>query len=111
MVRGGKATPENLQAGTDQHASVPGLLGFSVQYAPGRSIRELVGFIPHRFISVTTRERLISAAATAGYTIRIVQSPGRGYHATVVTPYPLPEELARALSTVFDRMPNPASDT
>ncbi|MGH2410875.1 MAG: RHS repeat-associated core domain-containing protein, partial [Chloroflexota bacterium] len=68
IVRGGIATAKQLQVGTTQHALMPGLNGFSVQYAPGRSIQQLAaaGRFPNASISVTTVEQLEAAAAAAG---------------------------------------------
>jgi hypothetical protein len=86
------------------------LYGFSVQYPPGKTVTELAvaGKFRHVRISVTTDEALIAAGASAGYVVRIVQSPGGGYHHTVQVPFPLPWELAEALSAVFTQMANPA---
>jgi hypothetical protein len=110
VVRGGLASPENLQDGTSEHALVSGLYGFSVQYSPGKTIQELAaaGRFRNAQISVTTVEQLVAAAGGAGYKIAVVSSPGIGYHATVEVPDPLPDDLALALSNAFRRMPNPA---
>ena len=111
--RGGVATPRQLQAGTARHRGVPdppGLYGFSVQYHPGKTIQELAaaGRFRNAHISVTTNEALIAAGALVGYIVCIVQSPGAGYHHTVQVPFPLPWDVAVALSAVFTQMPNPA---
>jgi len=113
VVRGGVATPHQLQAGTGRHRGVPdppGLYGFSVQYRPGKTIQELAaaGRFRNAHISVTTNEALIAAGALVGYIVCIVQSPGAGYHHTVQVPFPLPWDVAVALSAVFTQMPNPA---
>ena len=113
VVRGGMATPSQLQAGTAQHRGVPdppGLCGFSVQYQPGKTIKELTvaGKFRNAQISVTTDTALVAAGVSAGYPVHIVKSPGVGYHHTVQVPFPLPLVLARALSAVFTQMPNPA---
>ena len=109
VVRGGTATEDQLKRGTLEHIRVPGLYGFSVQHQPGQTIDQLAsaGQFRNKQISVATAEALIAAAATAGYNIAIVKSPGRGYHHTVQTPYPLPDQLAAALSKAFTQMPNP----
>ena len=112
-MRGGIATPKQLQAGAGKHLGMPdppGLFGFSVQYQPGRTIAELAaaGRFRNAQISVTTEEQLIAASTQAGYAIRIVKSPGTGYHHTLQVPFPLPLDLAIALSGVFTQMPNPA---
>ncbi len=113
VVRGGLATPNQLQAGTGKHlgvAALPGLFGFSVQYQPGKTVAELA--VAGRFrnvqISFATVEELIAAGAAAGYAIAIVKSPGAGYHHTVRVPSPLPADLATALSRVFRQVPHPA---
>ena len=113
VVRGGVATPGQLQAGTAKHRGVPdppGLYGFSVQYQPGKTIQELTaaGKLRNAQISVTTGAALIAAGVSAGYPVHIVKSPGVGYHHTVQVPFPLPLELAGALSAIFTQMPNPA---
>lgn len=113
VVRGGVASANNLMNPntTREHLAVDGLFGFSVQYRPGLSIQQFAaaGQFPHAQISVTTDAVLLGAAAAAGFpTVRIVSSPGRGYHHTVEVPTPLPLVLAEALSTAFFQMPNPA---
>ena len=113
VVRGGVATPRQLQAGTARHRGVPdppGLYGFSVQYHPGKTIQELAaaGRFRNAQISVTTAEVLIAAGAVVGYTVGIIQSPGAGYHHTVQVPCPFSWDVAVALSAVFTQMPNPA---
>ena len=111
IVRGGVATPSQLQAGTARHRGIPGppgLFGFSVQYQPGKTIQELavVGRFRNAQISVTTEEELIAAGLAAGYSVKIVKSPGTGDHHTVQVPFPLPLDLAEALSAAFTQMPN-----
>src|SRR5919109_1418305 len=113
IVRGGVATPSQLQAGTARHRGVPdssGLYGFSVQYQPGKTTHELAvaGRFRNAQISVTTDAALVAAGVAAGYAISIVKSPGAGYHYTVQVPFPLPRDLAVALTAVFKQMPNPA---
>ena len=113
VVRGGMATPNQLQAGTAKHRGVPdppGLCGFSVQYQPGKSIQDLAvaGKFSNAHIRVTTDAALVAAGVSAGYPVNIVKSPGVGYHHTVQAPFPLPLVLASALSAVFTQMPNPA---
>jgi hypothetical protein len=113
VVRGGITTPSQLQAGAGRHLGVndrSGLFGFSVQYQPGKTIAELAtaGRFRNTLISVTTVEELIAAGGVVGCVISLVKSPGTGYHYTVQTPFPLPAELAVALSAVFQQSPNPA---
>lgn len=109
LVRGGVTTPQQLQNGTREHLQAPGIIGFSVQHQPGRSIEQLASAaqFPHAQISVTTVERLMAAGTAAGYNITVVKSPGRGFHHTVVVPAPLPDPLAQALSDAFEQAPNP----
>jgi hypothetical protein len=100
-----------LQRGAVEHLGVPGLFGFSVQRHRGRTVTELAlaGRFPHAQISVATVEQLMAAARGRGYRdVRIVASPGRGFHHTVIVPQPLPFDLADALSQVFAVQPNPA---
>jgi len=113
IVRGGVATPSQLQAGTTRHRGMPdppSLFGFSVQYQPGKTIQELAaaGRFRNAQISVTTEEELVAACLAAGYPVSIVKSPGVGYHHTAQVPCPLPLDLAQALSAGFTQMPNPA---
>jgi len=113
VVRGGIATPNQLQTGTGRHRGVadpPGLIGFSVQSQPGKTIEELAvaGRFRNAQISFSTVEELIAAGAAAGYAITIVKSPGAGYHHTVRVPSPVPTDLAAALSRVFRQVPHPA---
>jgi hypothetical protein len=88
----------------------PGLYGFSVQYQPGKTIEELTvaGKFRNAQISVTTDAALLAGGISAGYSVNIVQSPGGGYHHTVQVPFPLPWDLAEALSATFAQMSNPA---
>src|SRR5262244_1496831 len=113
VVRGGVATPSQLQAGTARHRGAPdapGLYGFSVHYQPGKTVHELAaaGRFRNAQISVTTDAALVAAGVAAGYAISIVKSPGAGYHYTGQVPFPLPLDLAVALSAVFRQRPNPA---
>ena len=113
VIRGGIATPSQLQAGTAKHRGVPepsDLYGFSVQYQPGKTIEELTvaGKFRNAQISVTIDVTLVAAGVSVGYPVHIVQSPGVGYHHTVQVPFPLPLDLAEALSAVFTQILNPA---
>ena len=113
VVRGGLATPSQLQAGTARHRGVPGppgLYGFSVQYQSGKTIQELAaaGRFRNAQISLTTDVALVAAGIAAGYAVSIVKSPGAGYHHTVQGPFPLSLDLAVALSAVFAQQLNPA---
>ena len=104
VVRAGVATPQQLKNGVDEHRRVPGLTGFSVQSAPGKTIEELAaaGRFPNAQISVTTVDALLAVY------VRVVKSPGEGYHHTAVTEDPLMSPHAEAISAVFKQLPNPA---
>ena len=103
VVRGGVATPRQLQWGVAEHAAVRGLVGFSVQSAEGKSVNELAraGRIPNRQISVAT------VGAVRGLGLDVVASPGIGFHATLTSPAPLPLAVAEALSRVLVVRANP----
>jgi hypothetical protein len=105
VVRGGIATPRQIQDGVREHSGVPGLTGFSVQSAPGKTIEELAsaGQFKNAQISVTTDCMLKRIG------VLLVKSPGRSiYHNTAVTQVPLSNEQAAAIAAVFTTMPNPA---
>ena len=108
IVRAGIVTAESIDSRSSEHLQFPGLYGFSVQYQPGKTISELAqaGQFPNAQISVTTVEQLVDAAALVGYTVKVVESPGRGFHHTVQLPRPIPAGLAQALSDAFLSMPN-----
>jgi hypothetical protein len=110
VVRGGMATPDNLIIGTNEHLAQPGLIGFSVQYSPGKTVDELAkaGEWKNGQIAVTT----IGALLAVG--VAVVPSPGKGYHATAVSPtgMSLDPAVAATISavfttTVFTVVPNP----
>ncbi len=88
----------------------PDLCEFPVQYQPGKTMQELAaaGRFRNAHISVTTAAELVAAGLSVGYAVRIVKSPGAGYHHTVQVPFPLPLDVAVALSSVFTQRPNPA---
>lgn len=101
VVRGGVSTPDALIKGYRLHLGVPGLYGFSVQYAPEKSVDELAraGGFPHTNISVATSDALTSALHPLGFQIRLVSSPGQGFHHTLAVVYDL--------SGAFQHQPNP----
>jgi hypothetical protein len=117
VVRGGLATPQSLMAGYKEHAAMPGLYGFSVQYAPGKSVVELAfaGQIRNGQISYASEDDLLASLQTLGYIMRLVRSPGHGFHHTFAVLYDnsgvmltaLPQTAADALSRVFRQQPNP----
>ena len=97
---------------------MPQLFGFSVQYAPGKTVEELAraGKLPNLSISYAEDTALEAALAPLGYSMRLVRSPGRGYHHTFTVLYDavgtmlktLPQDAAEAISQTFRRIPNPA---
>ena len=117
VVRGGIATADSLQLGYSWHRAVPGLYGFSVQYAPGQTLDALAlaGRFRHGQLSFADLAALGQAVQPLGYTIQLVQSPGHGFHHTFAVLYTangtmlqsLPRMAAVALSNTFQRMPNP----
>ncbi|MDO8756743.1 MAG: hypothetical protein Q7J64_01915, partial [Elusimicrobiota bacterium] len=74
VVRGGVVTPEQLKTGAKLHRGIPGLFGFSVQSAPGKTIEELAaaGRFRNGQISVATVDALLAVG------VLIVKSPGEG---------------------------------
>lgn len=116
VVRGGIATADRLSAGYGPHTSVSGLFGFSVQYRPGQSVDEIakVWRFPNGRLSIAYDTELQAALAPPGYTIRIIRSPGRGYHHTFAVLYDatgqmlhsLPRGAADALAAVFRQITN-----
>jgi hypothetical protein len=100
-----------------QHLRVPGLAGCSVHYAPGRNVDELAraGHFKNRQVAYATEDALAAALRPLGYAMRLVASPSRGFHHTLVvlrdasgTMLPrLPQDAADALSQTFQRRPNP----
>ncbi len=102
--------------GYSLHRQVPGLYGFSVQYEPGKTVDELAqaGQFPNAQISYAEEAVLDLAIRPLGYAMRLVKSPGTGYHHTFIVVYDatgaiqqrLPHAVAQALAAAFQRMPN-----
>jgi hypothetical protein len=117
VVRAGEAKPDKLQDGYTRHAAAPTIYGFSVQYAAGRRLDELAlaGQFPNSQISCAYDEELATALLPLGYSMRLVPTPGRGFHHTFMVLYDasgailtkLPHDAAVAISQTFRRMPNP----
>ncbi len=118
VVRGGIAAPQNLQQGYVKHKQVRGLFGLSVQHQPGRTVDELAmaGQFFNLQISFATDVALFAAAKMIGYDVKLVKSPGSGFHYTLIAQVSatgevlesLPLDLATALSTTMQRRANPA---
>jgi hypothetical protein len=117
VVRAGAAQAADLVSGYRQHLGVPGLYGFSVQYQAGISWQELAraGQFPHAQVSIAEERDLQAALHSLGYALRLVPSPGAGYHHTFVVLYDatgamltqLPLPIAEKLHETFAQAPNP----
>ena len=59
---------------------MPGLFGFSVQYADAKSVEELAyaGRFPHAQISYASDDALHMALQPRGYTMKLVKTARRG---------------------------------
>jgi hypothetical protein len=111
VILDGVVTPQRLQRKISGYRNVPNIVGFSVQSAPQKTIKELAaaGWYSDRLLSVATVESLKEAGQSVGVPIEVVRAPGRGaFHSIVVAPRRLPDHAAEALSQVFRQMPNPA---
>jgi len=109
VVLDGAVTPQRLQKKVSGYRNLPGVVGFSVQSTPQKTIQELAtsgGFFDS-LLSVTTVGELQKAGQSAGLNIKIIAAPGRRFHSIIVTPRPLSNPAAQALSGVFRQMPNP----
>lgn len=107
----------DLVKGYREHLAVPGLYGFSVQYQAGMSWQELAraGQYPNAQVSIADEEDLRVALRSLGYDVRLVASPGGGYHHTFVVLYDaigtmltqLPLPVAEKLHQPFTQVTNP----
>jgi hypothetical protein len=79
VVRAGIAFWRDLQRAYRRNGRIS---GFSVQYAPGLSWQELAkaGQFPHAKVGYADRDALVAAVAPLGYELRLIPTPGRGYH-------------------------------
>lgn len=117
VVRAGETKAADLVSGYRQHLGVRGLYGFSVQYQAGMSWQELVraGQFPNAQVSIAEEQDLRAALQSLGYDLRLVPSPGEGYHHTFVVLYDatgtmlmrLPLPVAQKLHETFTQVPNP----
>lgn len=117
VVRAGEAQPQYLIDGYVQHKGALGVYGFSVQYNPGSSVDELaqVGRFRNATISYQDEDVLQTAVAALGYRLGFIPTPGAGYHHTCTVIYDaagtmlhaLPMAAAVAISSAFQRTPNP----
>jgi hypothetical protein len=117
VVRAGEANAGDLVAGYRQHLGVAGLHGFSVQFDSGLPWQELAraGQFPNAQVSIAQESDLGTALQSVGYDLRLVPSPGIGYHHTFVVLYDatgtmltqLPLPVAQKLHETFTQVPNP----
>lgn len=117
VVRAGEAKAVDLAKGYREHLAVPGLYGFSVQYHAGLSWQDLarIGQYPNAQVSIAEEHVLKMALQSLGYDLRLVPSPGAGYHHTFVVLYDatgamltqLPSSVAQKLHETFTQVPNP----
>jgi peptide/nickel transport system substrate-binding protein len=109
VVLDGAVTPQRLQRKVSGYRRLPKVIGFSVQSSPQKTLQELAaagGFVDP-LLSVTTVGELQKAGQSAGLNIKIISAPGTRFHSIVLTPRPLSNAAAQALSGVFQQMPNP----
>lgn len=116
VVRAGEAKAADLMVGYAPHHAVSGLIGFSVQYAPGKTVDELAqaGRFPNAQVSYQDEAQLVQATLPLGYRLEVVPSPGVGFHATCTVIYDangtvmptLPLVVAQALEAAFRRKLN-----
>lgn len=109
MIRAGIATRDMLIAGYAEHKGVPGLFGFSVQYHPGATVDELAraAQFPNAQISFAPDTALGAALAVRGFRMRLVPSPGGGYHHTFCVLYDASGTMraVRCSSTYYKTLP------
>ncbi len=117
VVRAGESKPRDLQAKYLEHTQAPSVWGFSVQYDQAASVDDVAraGAFPNGQISYQQEQVLATALLALGYRMRLVRTPGRGYHHTFMVLYDasgvmlhtLPLDAATALHQTFFHIPNP----
>lgn len=117
VVRAGEAKAADLVKGYREHLSVPGLYGFSVQYELRLPWQELAraGRYPNAQVSIAEESALRAALHSLGFDLRLIPSPGAGYHHTFIVLYDatgtmltqLPLAVAQTLHATFTQVPNP----
>jgi hypothetical protein len=119
VLRAGTARASLLMSGYKHHKATrrPRIYGLSVQYAPGRAWQELAqaGQFKNGQVSIADEDDLRAALAPLGYALRLVPTPGQGFHHTLVVLYDtngqtltsLPANAASALAATFRQRPNP----
>lgn len=78
VVRAGLTEPDRLMSGYEEHAGVRGIYGFSVQYAPGKTVDELAqaGQCPNPRISYAYVGELAAALLPLGYGMSLIKTSG-----------------------------------
>jgi hypothetical protein len=99
VVRGGGNTPEHVRKGMGTHPS--GVTGVSVESAPGATVEELSGPIPHTKIGVTTVGRVRAAGGD------VIRTRGRSANHATLTGL-TPEQISGLLTPT---VPNPSAGT
>ncbi len=99
VVRGGRNTPELIEERYGPHPS--GVIGASVEAAPGLTAGELAANLPHGQVGVTTVGRVRAAGGD------VVRTKGRSPNHATMTGLS-PNETSRLLTPT---QPNPARDT
>lgn len=117
VVRAGEAKAVDLVKGYREHLGVQGLYGFSVQYEARLPWQELAraGQYPNAQVSIAEESDLQAALRSLGHDLRLVSSPGAGYHHTFAVLYDatgamltqLPLPVAQKLHDTFTQVPNP----
>ena len=117
VVRAGEAKAVDLVKGYKEHLGVPGLYGFSVQYHAALPWQDLAraAQYPNAQVSIAQDNDLLAALQSIGYRMRLVTSPGAGYHHTFAVLYDvtgtmltqLPIVAAQKLQGTFTQHPNP----
>jgi len=107
-VRGGIATPQQIEKGIGPHRDNPSLVGFSAQSRAGASVYDLASTgsvgnkpFPNGKVSVTTVGGLRCIGCA------VVRSPGAGANHVTVVPN---GTSADSISSVFNVIPNPAKN-
>ena len=96
VVRGGRNTPELIDEKIDQHPS--GVVGVSVESAPGLTVAELAANLPHGQVGMTTVGRVRAAGGN------VIPTHGRSPNHATLTGLSA-EEISHLLTST---LPNPA---
>ena len=96
VVRGGRNRPEDIEQKTGTHPS--GITGVSVECAPGATVEQLAGAIPHGQVGVTTVGQVRAAGG------HVIPTSGRSPNHATLTGL-TPEQASRLLTPTI---PNPS---